>query len=94
MSVNKSARILRLTNKKFRIDGSILDKIEVFSPSGAQYDFIKDGQNMAEINARLNLCKDPKYWLSMQPNPLRYSDRLGYGFGEVSENNELHGRGI
>ncbi len=31
VSANRSARILRLTNKKFLIDGSILDKIEVFS---------------------------------------------------------------
>ncbi len=93
MSVNKKAKILKLTNKKFLINGSILDKIEVFSDSGAQYDFIKDGQNMAEINARLNLCKDPKNWLSMQPNPMRY-DLYEERFGEVSENNELHGRGI
>ncbi len=30
----------------------------------------------------------------MQPNPLRYSDYLDDGFGEVDENNKLHGRGI
>ncbi len=31
VSVNRSAKILRLTNKKCLIDGSILVKIEVFS---------------------------------------------------------------
>jgi hypothetical protein len=72
VSVNKEAKILMLINEKFLIDGSILDKIEVFSPAGAQYEFLKDGQNMADISARLNRFKDAKNWLSMQPNPLRY----------------------
>ncbi len=67
VSANMDAAILRLTKKKFLIDGSILDKIEEFSDSGARYDFFKDGQSMADIIARLNLCKDPKNWLSMQP---------------------------
>ncbi len=69
VSVNKKAEILRLTNN---------------SHSGAQYEFLKDGQNIADISGRLNLCKDPKNWLSMQPNPLRYSDEDGVGFGEVN----------
>jgi hypothetical protein len=30
----------------------------------------------------------------MQPNPLRYSDYLDDGFGELKEKNRLHGRGI
>ncbi len=30
VSVNEAAGIYKLTNKKFLIDGSILDKIEVF----------------------------------------------------------------
>ncbi len=94
VSANKYARILMLTNKKFLIDGSILFKIEVFSDSGARYDFLKDGKKSADFNARINLCKDHKNWLSMQPNPLKYAERLEEGFGEVNYYNALHGRGI
>ncbi len=43
---------------------------------------------------RLNQSKDAQNWLSMQPNPLRYCDKLRIGFGEVNEDNRLQGRGI
>jgi hypothetical protein len=72
VSVNYDAQILKLTYKKLQIDGSVLEKIEVFSHSGAQCDLLKNGQKIADINARLNLFKDPQNWLSMQPNPLNY----------------------
>jgi hypothetical protein len=88
------ANVLKITNKKFLIDGSILYKIEVFSDSGAQYDFFKDGTKSADFSARLNLCKDPKNWLSMKPKSLRYLDNTRAGLGEINDNNRLHGRGI
>ncbi len=101
MSVNKDAKILKLTCKKLQIDGSVLEKIEVFSNSGVQCDFLKNGQKIADINARLNLFKDPSNWLSMQPKPLSYSalyededeDECFYNTGELNEV-KLHGRGI
>jgi hypothetical protein len=70
VSVNKDANILKLTCKKMQIDGSVFEKVEVFSNSGAEYDFLKNGQKMVNIIARLNLCKDSTNWLSMQAYPL------------------------
>ncbi len=55
---------------------------------------MKDGQRTGTLIPRLNQSKDAQNWLSMQPNPLRYSDEDGRGFGEVNENNNLHGRVI
>jgi hypothetical protein len=65
VSVNKDAEILKLTCKKLQIDGSVLEKIEILSTSGAEYNFLKNGQKIDEIIARLNLCKDSQNWLSM-----------------------------
>ncbi len=59
-----------------------------------RHDFLKDGHNMADIVARLNLCKDPKNWLSMQPDSLKDSGQSGLGFEEVNGKNRLNGRGI
>jgi hypothetical protein len=75
----------------------VLKKIELFTPSGVECDFFKDGLKIAEIIARLNICKDATSWLSLQPNPLRYAKRTGIittNFGEVNGDNKLHGRGI
>ncbi len=65
VSVNKDATILKLTCKKLQIDGSVLEKIEIFSNSGAELNFLKNGQKIADIIVRLNLCKDSQNWLSM-----------------------------
>ncbi len=43
---------------------------------------------------RLNQSKDAQNWLSMQPNPLRYSGWSEGDFGEVNKGNNLHGRCI
>ncbi len=96
MSVNEDAKILKLTCKKLQIDGSVFSKIEIFSNSGAEYNFLQNGQKIADIIARLNLCKDSQNWLSMQPNPLRYYSDSGLtkNFGEHKEDNEENGRGI
>jgi hypothetical protein len=96
VSANKEAKILKLIFKKLQIDGNVLEKIEIFSHSGAQCDFLKNGQKIADIIARLNLFKDPQNWLSIQPNPLSYSilDMYLLKLGELSEFNRLHGRGI
>ena len=88
VSVNKDAKILKLTCKKLQIDGSVLEKIVILSNSGAEYNFLKNGQKIADIIARLNLCKDSQNWLSMQPNPLRYySKTFTTNFGEHNEDN-------
>jgi hypothetical protein len=65
VSVNKDAKILKLTCKKLQIDGSVLEKIEIFSDSGAEYNFLKNGQKIADIIVRLNPFKDSQNWLSM-----------------------------
>ncbi len=50
---------------------------------------------LAKINPRLNRRNCDNNWLSMQPNSLRYKDyKVPCGFGEVNEDNDLHGRGI
>ncbi len=43
---------------------------------------------------RLNQSKLAQNWLSMQPNSIDFCDGSGWGFGEVNEDNKLHGRGI
>jgi hypothetical protein len=43
VSVNKGEKLLRLTNKKCLEDGSVLEKIELFSEKGVARDFLKDG---------------------------------------------------
>ncbi len=43
VSVNANERLLRLTNKKLRADGIVLEKIELFSEGGCTKDFFKDG---------------------------------------------------
>ncbi len=100
VSFNHEGNILKLINKKLLDDGSVLKKIEVFSHSGAEYEFLKNDLKIIDFSARLNLFKDPKDWLSMKPNPVRYleiyTDEEGssHSFGELNEDNELHGRGI
>ncbi len=42
VSANKDSKILKLTNKKFLSDGSVLKKIELFSSLGVEYEFFKD----------------------------------------------------
>ncbi len=58
--------------------------------------FFADGKKNAKIIPRLTRVKDAQNWLSMQPNPLRWYENVLYnpGFGEVNEDNKLHGRGI
>ena len=92
VSVNKDAKILKLTCKKLQMDGSVFSKIEIFSNSGAEYNLLKNGQKIADIIARLNLCKQSQNWLSMQPYPLRFASNWLYGslnfvylyFGELN----------
>ncbi len=43
MSVNKSEKVLQLTNKKCLSDQSVLKKIERFSKQGVARDFFVDG---------------------------------------------------
>jgi hypothetical protein len=43
LSVNENERLLRLTNKKLRADGIVLEKIELFSEGDCRKDFFKDG---------------------------------------------------
>ncbi len=88
-------KLLKLTSKKCLSDESVLKKIERFSKQGVERDFFVDGKKIAKIIPRLTVVKDPQYWLSMEPNPLRwYSDNYGDRFGELNGNNDLHGRGI
>ncbi len=74
----------------------MLKKIELFTPSGVECDFFKDGQKIAEITARLNICQDATNWLFLQPNPLRYAKREVdcTMFGEINGDNKLHSKGI
>jgi hypothetical protein len=49
------------------------------------------------MNTRLNPEKDAKNWLSMQPNPMKFMKLTDFDrsiFGELDEDNRLHGRGI
>jgi hypothetical protein len=93
VSVNKAERLLKLTNQKCLSDGSVLEKVELFSKQGLERNILKDGQKIETPIPRLNPDKDVKNWLSMQPNPLMFTDFYD-GFGELDENNRLHGRGI
>ncbi len=94
MSVNRNEKVLKLTNKKCPSDESVLKKIERFSKQGVERDFFVDGKKIAKITPRLTGVKDAQNWLSMQPNPVRWRVEHSSVFGEVNENNRLHGRGI
>ena len=54
VSVNGKEKVLRLTNKKLRSDGIVLEKIELFSEGGCTKDFLKDGVRIDTIIPRLN----------------------------------------
>ncbi len=58
MSVNKFAKLLELSNRKFLEDGSVLVKIERFSNIGEDRKVLKDGQEIAKIIGRLNQASD------------------------------------
>ena len=58
VSVNKFAKLLKLSNRKFLEDGSVLEKIEQFSEQGAERKVLKDGQGIAKIIGRLNQASD------------------------------------
>ncbi len=94
--MNKAERLLKLSNQKWLTDGSVLEKIELFSDQGVEQYILKDGHRIPTLIPRLNQSKDAQNWLSMQPNPLRwYSRCYRYdGFGETNEDNWLDGRGI
>jgi hypothetical protein len=100
VSINKVERLLKLTNKKCLADGSVIEKVELFSKQKVKGDIfelftrqgvkrciLKDGQKIGAIIPRLNRVNDAHNWLSMQPNPLRYSDEYAERFGEVNEYN-------
>jgi hypothetical protein len=76
VSVNKVAKTLKLINQKRLGDGNVFKKIDLFTPLGVGSQFLKDDQRMAEIQIvpRLNRAMN---WLSMKPNPMRYSDQEG-----------------
>ena len=81
-----------LVNTKFQSDGSILQKIEIFSSSGLSRKFYKDLEEVGDINERLNLTSGDQDWLSLRPSGARYFK--DDNFGELNEENNLHGRGI
>ncbi len=57
--------------------------------------FLKDGQVKAKMIPRLNGWHDAEDWLSMQPSAqYQYKSPFGAEFGELNDDNELHGRGI
>jgi hypothetical protein len=104
VSVHKEDAVLVLIDQKCLADGSVLKKIERFSKQGLVRIFSKNGQEVTAIIPRLIKKNHAQNWLSMQPNPLRYSNTFGSTFGELIEKNkpsygreirvELHGRAI
>ena len=85
---------MRLVNTKFQSDGTKLQKIESFSPTGVNSGFYLDGVRVGDISERLNLTHDDQDWLSLRPSGVKYTEEWGEYFGEFNENNEPHGRGI
>ncbi len=75
-----------------------IEELSFSSSSGwkAEYNFLKNGQNITNVIARLNLFKDPNDWLSMQLNPQRCYFYYGDGgkIGEQKKVDTLHGRVI
>ena len=67
VSVKKETQEMRLINSKFLSDGSILQKIESFTPEGVERGLYKDGVRVGDISARLNLTHDEQDWLSLRP---------------------------
>ena len=57
VSVNKQTKEMRLVNTKFQSDGSKLQKIESFTPTGVTSGLYQDGVRVGDINKRLNLNK-------------------------------------
>ncbi len=95
VSVNRVAKLLKLTNQKSLSDGSVSKKVERFSKQGVERDFLKDGQKIAKIIPRLNRWNDTKNWLSIRPATL-FCQGTDYRtlFGEFDEDNRPRGRGI
>ncbi len=54
MSVNKEAKLLKLTNSRLLADESVLEKVEIFSSQGVERDILKDGEDIAKVIPRLN----------------------------------------
>jgi hypothetical protein len=74
VSLNEAERLLKLSDQKCLTDGSVLEKIESFSEQGLERYILKNGQKIGAIITRLNRGNDDQNWLSMQPNPLRFTD--------------------
>ncbi len=95
VSVNRVAKILKLTNQKCQADGSVLKKIERFSKQGVERYFCKDDEKIAKVISRLNQDDNAESWLSMRPSAkFFFHDKYGTDYGELDEHNNLHGRGI
>jgi hypothetical protein len=67
VSVDKVAKLLKLTNQKLLADGSVLEKIERYSLEGVETDFFKDGERMTQMIPRLNDWHNSQNWISMRP---------------------------
>ena len=64
---------MRLVNTKFQSDGSKLQKIESFTPTGVSRGFYKDGVRVGDITERLNLTNSDQDWLSLSPSGAQYN---------------------
>ena len=73
---------MRLVNTKFQSDGSKLQKIESFTPTGVSSGFYLDGVRVGDINERFNLTHDEQDWLSLRPKGEKYNN--GKEFGEFN----------
>jgi hypothetical protein len=72
LSVNIDKLVLKLTNQKCLADGSVIEKVELFSKQGLERNILKDGRKIGTIIPRLNRGNDAKNWLSMQPSHLSW----------------------
>jgi hypothetical protein len=58
VSVNKEAKLLKLTNSRLLADRSVLEKVEIFSSQGVERNILKDGEDIAKVIPRLNRNND------------------------------------
>ena len=92
ISVNKTEMVLNLVNSKVLSNGTVLHKMQTYSPQGWMGIVCENNIPRAAIASRFNFRTSD--WLSMQPYTQNRYDVDGKEFGEVNAENNLHGKVI
>ena len=88
---------MKLVNTSYRCDGTLLQKVERYSPQGVERFFLINGYKVSLLIKRLNIFLKSDGWLALSPDASNYyqiQNKVDFYFGEIGKNNKSNGRGI